>query len=434
MSTTLFWFRRDLRLHDNAGLFYALKENENVLPVFIFDSDILSKLDDVSDARVTFIHKTVEDLKRSLQSKGSDIVIRHGKPLDVFKELQTKFKLSAIYTNHDYEPYARNRDEKVAKWAEQHGIKFKTFKDQCLFEKDEILTDARKPYTVYTPYKRKVLANLDAFYLKSYPVETYESSFAKVAKPEKMMSLKDLGFQKSTLEFPSSEVPIKIIKSYADTRNFPAMENGTTHLGVHLRFGTVSIRDLARTGKKYSETWLSELIWRDFFMQILWHYPEVETRSFRPEYDNIQWRNSKSDFNRWCEGMTGYPMVDAGMRELNATGAMHNRVRMVTASFLTKHLLTHWHAGERYFAKKLLDYDLSANNGNWQWAAGSGCDAAPYFRIFNPETQAEKFDPDNEYIKKWIPELNTNKYPEPIIDHAEARSRCLQAFTKALKK
>ncbi|UOF01821.1 cryptochrome/photolyase family protein [Bdellovibrio reynosensis] len=434
MSMTLFWFRRDLRLHDNAGLFYALKENENVLPVFVFDSDILSKLDDEADARVTFIHETVTDLKQSLQKKGSDLVVRHGKPLEIFKELHGKLKFSAIYTNHDYEPYARQRDDQVLAWAKKQGIEFKTFKDQTLFEKDEILTEARKPYTVYTPYKRKVLANLDSFYLKSYPVETYESSFAKKPNPEKIISLKELGFTKSNLQFPSSEVPIKVIKNYAETRNFPALENGTTHLGVHLRFGTVSVRDLARTGKKYSETWLSELIWRDFFMQILWHFPEVETRSFRPEYDKIQWRNSKTDFNRWCEGMTGYPLVDAGMRELNATGTMHNRVRMVTASFLTKHLLIHWHSGERYFAKKLLDFDLAANNGNWQWAAGSGCDAAPYFRIFNPETQAEKFDPENEYIKKWIPELDTNKYPSPIIDHAEARGRCLQAFTKALKK
>lgn len=434
-KVNIFWFRRDLRLNDNAGLFYALKERgENVLPLFIFDTDILDRLEDRGDPRVTFIYETIADIKEELQRKKSDLLVRHGKPLDVIKKLSEELQIASIYTNHDYEPMARERDEKVRAWAARSGIEFKTFKDQTLFEKDEILTDTGKPYTVYTPYKKKVLASLSEFYLKSYPNDLYESAYAKRARPEKMCSLKEIGFEKSNLDFPPMEVSTKILKGYEKTRDFPALEHGTTHLGLHLRFGTVSVRELAREGKKYSDVWLSELIWRDFFMQILWHYPQVEKKSFRPEYDKIAWRNSPKDFQRWKEGSTGYPLVDAGMRELNTTGYMHNRVRMVTASFLCKHLLIHWYEGERYFAQKLLDYDLAANNGNWQWAAGSGCDAAPYFRIFNPTAQAEKFDPKNEYIKKWVPEFNTSRYPQPMIEHAEARGRCLFEFTKAVKK
>lgn len=431
---TLFWFRRDLRLHDNAGLFHALKESTNVLPLFIFDTDILCALNDIRDARVTFIHRTVADLKEALQAKGSDLIVRQGAPLDVLVTLATERSIEAIYTNHDYEPSARERDENIARWARAAGIQFKTFKDQTLFEKEEILTDAGRPYTVYTPYKKKVLSHINEFYLKSYPNDLYEGSYFKLAQPEKMPPLKYFGFEKSPLEFPSLELSAETLKNYAKNRDFPALTGGTTHLGLHLRFGTVSVRELAREGLRHSEVWLSELIWRDFFMQILWHFPLVEKQSFRPDYDKIAWRKSKSDFQRWSEGTTGYPLVDAGMRELNATGYMHNRVRMVTASFLCKHLLIHWYEGERFFAGKLLDYDLSANNGNWQWAAGSGCDAAPYFRIFNPEAQAEKFDPQNEYIKKWVPELASSRYPAPMIDHVEARGRCLQEFTKVLKK
>lgn len=432
-KTCIFWLRRDLRLFDNAGLFHSLKDHSSVQPLFIFDEDILGKLDDPGDLRVNFIHQTVTALKGELQAKGSDLLVRYGKPLDVFKQLIEERDIEAIYTNRDEEPEALIRDKKVCQLAESHGIVFKTFKDHSLFERDEILTDSKKPYTVYTPYKNKVLATLNDFYLKSYPVDLYESSYAKNKKHEKMISLKEIGFHHVDFEFPPLEVSAKMLKNYQQTRDIPANEKGTSHLGMHLRFGTVSVRELAREGRKYSPVWLSELIWRDFFKQILWHYPHVVKKSFRPAYDDIAWRKSKADFQKWCEGKTGYPLVDAGMRELNATGYMHNRVRMVTASFLCKHLLIHWYHGERYFAKKLLDYDLSANNGNWQWAAGSGCDAAPYFRIFNPETQAEKFDPDDKYIKKWVPEYGTDDYPEPMIEHAEARGRCLQAFTKALK-
>ncbi|QDK38083.1 deoxyribodipyrimidine photo-lyase [Bdellovibrio sp. NC01] len=431
---TLFWFRRDLRLNDNAGLFHALKEHDNVLPVFIFDTEILEKLEDREDPRVTFIYQTIANLKEELQAKGSDLLVRHGKPLEVFKELFAKLPVEAIYTNHDYEPYARARDEHVAKLATKHKIEFKTYKDQCLFEKDEILTGQGKPYTVFTPYKNKVLENLTSFYLKSYPNKKYEKSYAQIKKAEPLISLKQMGFETTKIALPSNKISSKTLKEYAEKRDIPSEEKGTTHIGMHLRFGTVSIRELAREAKKHSDVWLSELIWRDFFMQILWHFPQVEKQSFRPEYDKIEWRKSKKDFERWATGTTGYPMVDAGMRELNATGFMHNRVRMVVASFLCKHLLIHWSEGERYFAKKLLDYELSSNNGNWQWAAGSGCDAAPYFRIFNPEAQEAKFDPKQKYVEKWIPELHTDKYPEPMIAHVEARGRCLQAFTKALKK
>ncbi|MEN0057395.1 MAG: deoxyribodipyrimidine photo-lyase [Bdellovibrio sp.] len=431
---TIFWFRRDLRCEDNAGLFYALKEHASVLPVFIFDTDILEKLEDPQDARVTFIYQAVQNLKEELQSHGSDLLVRYGSPLAVFKELAREEKIEALYFNHDYEPAARKRDAAVTTWAQEQGIEVKSYKDQCLFEKNEIVTSTQTPYTVFTPYKKKVLSHLDSFYLRSYPLHLYAGSYARRAQPEPMPSLQKLGFRLSTQVFAPAEVPSRVLKNYAQQRDFPALEQGTSHLGVHLRFGTVSIREWAREGKKLSETWLSELIWRDFFMQILWHFPQVEKKSFRPEYDRIAWRSSKADWERWCEGQTGYPFVDAGMRELNATGFMHNRVRMITASFLCKHLLIHWYEGERYFAKKLLDYDLAANNGNWQWAAGSGCDAAPYFRIFNPMTQAEKFDPDSEYIRKWVPEWGTDAYPAPMIDHVEARGRCLQTFTKALKK
>lgn len=431
-NIVLFWFRRDLRLEDNAGLFHALKENKNVLPLFIFDTEILKRLEDPKDARVSFIHKTVNTLKEQLRLKKCDLLVRHGKPLEVFKTLSKEFKIESIYLNHDYEPVARKRDEKVSRWAQQNRIEFKTFKDQTLFEKDEILNGAGKPYTVFTPYKNKVLSHLNSFYLKSYPVGLYENSFATVSKPEKMPSLSEIGFEPATVEIPSWNFSSTFLKKYAKTRDFPA-EEGTTHIGPHLRFGTVSIRKIAREAKKYSDAYLSELIWRDFFMQILWHFPQVEKQSFRPEYDKIAWRTSKADFRKWSEGNTGYPFVDAGMRELNATGYMHNRVRMVVASFLCKHLLIHWSEGEKYFAKKLLDYELASNNGNWQWAAGSGCDAAPYFRIFNPQTQAEKFDPHQEYIKKWIPEWRTSQYPAPMIEHTEARGRCLQAYSKVLR-
>ncbi len=429
----VFWFRRDLRLDDNAGLFAAVKENPQVLPLFIFDTDILDPLDR-SDARVTFIHQKVSQLKQQLWQFQSDLIVRKGRPLQVFENLIHEFEIRKVYINHDYEPSAVRRDEQVKAFLNSQGVEFCSYKDQVLFEKDEILTGQGKPYTVYTPYKKKVLEHLSSFYLQSYPNEKYQKSFARFVDPKAMLSLSELGFEKSHLEFPGQEISIPTLKSYEQTRDFPALPEGTSRLGLHFRFGTISPRTAARLGKQYSAVWLSELIWRDFFMQILWHFPQVVDRSFRPEYDKIAWRDSKEDFDRWCAGETGYPFVDAGMRELNKTGHMHNRVRMVVGSFLTKHLLIHWSKGERYFASKLFDYDLAANNGNWQWVAGSGCDAAPYFRIFNPQSQMLKFDPDLEYVKKWVPEFEGPRYPSPIIEHNEARERCLREYSKALKK
>lgn len=437
MPLAIFWYRRDLRTDDNAGLYHALKESQEkgwqVQPIFIFDTQILGQLD-ADDTRVPFIHQTLTDLQKQFQKRGADLWVFEGKPSEVFEELFKTEEIGAVYTNHDYEPQAIQRDEKIQKLCEKKGIDFKTFKDQVIFEKSEILTDARKPYTVYTPYKKKWLAGVSPFYLKAYPTELYFKSLKPHKKTKAMPSLKQLGFSEVPEDFyPPATLEKKMLKDYGKLRDFPALEGATSRLGLHLRFGTLSIRELAREAKKGSDVWLSELIWRDFFMQILFHFPHVEKSSFRPEYEKVEWRSDKKEFQRWCDGMTGYPIVDAGMRELNTTGHMHNRVRMVVASFLTKHLLMHWSLGERYFAKKLLDFDLAANNGNWQWAAGTGCDAAPYFRIFNPESQTERFDQDLKYIKKWVPELGTKEYPESMVDHKMARDRALQAFAKALK-
>ncbi len=429
---TLFWFRRDLRLTDNSGLFEALKNSDNVLPLFIFDTDILSKLES-HDLRVPFIHNTVLNLKDELQKKKSDLLIEHGNTADIFKKLSEKYKIKSIFANHDYEPSAIRRDKDIDDWAKNKNIEFKTFKDHVIFEKNEILTDQQKPYTVFTPYKKKWLASLSKYYLKSYPVDLYEHHFYKLKLSEPVVTLKQMNFKDSNHVYPETEVQTQILKNYAEKRDFPALDQ-TSKLGLHLRFGTVSPRELAREGKKFSDVWLSELIWRDFFTQILWHFPHVVNGSFRPQYENIKWRKNESDFDRWKNGQTGYPLVDAGMRELNQTGHMHNRVRMVVASFLCKHLLMHWHQGERYFASKLLDYDLSANNGNWQWAAGTGCDAAPYFRVFNPTTQLEKFDKDLVYTKKWVPEFGTSQYTKEIVEHTFARDRALTEYKKGLQK
>lgn len=430
---SLYWFRRDLRIEDNRGLAEALCSNDTIIPIFIFDQMILERLKNPQDARVQFLHQVLTEMKLNLQEQGQDLLVFHGKPLNILKNLHQEYAFKAIYTNHDYEPYPMMRDAEVQAWAKKTDIEFHTFKDQVIFEKTEVLTDQKKPYTVYTPYKNKWLSQVNAQSLKAFPSLQNQESFLKNSKKQKMPSLESLGFQNRIFEYPKAVISNEVLKKYAATRDFPYLENGTSRLGVHLRFGTVSIRKMASLAQKTSEVWLSELIWREFFMQILWHFPKVTNSSFRPAFEKVAWRDDKDDFKKWCLGQTGYPLVDAGMRELNQTGHMHNRVRMVTASFLTKHLLMHWFKGERYFARHLLDYDLSANNGNWQWAAGTGCDAAPYFRIFNPEAQLEKFDPDFIYVKKWVPEFGTSAYPEPMIDHKEARARCLKAFDLALK-
>jgi deoxyribodipyrimidine photo-lyase len=426
----IFWYRRDLRLHDNAGLYHALKGDLPVLPLFIFDKNILDALEDRQDRRVTFIHQQIQRLSEELKKLGSSILVKYGKPEEVWIEILQQYEVKAVYTNHDYEPYARERDAKISRLLSSRNIPFYTFKDQTIFEKDEILKDDGKPYTVFTPYSRKWKKQLNDFFLKSYPNEKYFYRFLKISSLP-LIRLQEMGFVESDYRFPTSEIRQELLVRYGESREFPAMQ-GTSRVSVHLRFGTVSIRELARKGLIFSEKWLNELIWRDFYMMILWHFPHAAASAFNPAYDHIAWINNEKDFEAWCKGETGYPMVDAGMRELNETGFMHNRVRMITACFLTKHLLIDWRWGEAYFAKKLIDFELSSNNGGWQWASGSGCDAAPYFRIFNPTLQAQKFDKDFQYIKKWVPEFGQLSYPKPIVNHEFARDRALEVYKKGL--
>jgi len=425
-ATTVFWFRRDLRLTDNAGLYYALKENQIVLPLFIFDTQILEKLEDKKDGRVGFIYQTIADLKAQLEEMGSTLMVLHGDPEEIFRIISP----AAVYANDDGEPYAQRRDNTVRKILKQKGSVLKTFKDHVIFARDEVLKDDGKPYTIFTPYSRKWKSFYNASHINSYPSEKLFSSLVKT-NPMPTASLEEIGFEETEMIFPSRIILKSVIEQYHKQRNFPAL-HGTTRLSIHLRFGTVSIRKLARLAWRTNEAWLNELIWRDFYHMILCHFPKVETKSFKPLYDNIEWRNNPEEFDAWCRGQTGYPIVDAGMRELNATGFMHNRVRMIVASFLTKHLLIDWRWGEAYFAGKLLDFDLAANNGGWQWAAGCGCDAAPYFRVFNPQLQTEKFDPTLAYVNKWVPEHNTADYPVAIVEHKFARDRALKVYRAAL--
>lgn len=431
---SIFWFRRDLRLEDNAGLFQALSFGKPVLCLFIFDRKILDKLKNHADARVEFIHQNLITLNQELKEFGSSLLVQMGDPVEIWKKLILQYDIVSVFINRDFEPYARQRDKEIEEILQEKKISFLSSKDQVIFEKDEIVKDDGKPYTVFSPYKRKWLMALkeNSFHpyaslglVKSGKAKFYPSSTLA------FLSLDDIGFKPSSIKFPEQDYR-NILENYAENRNFPAIP-GTSRISVHLRFGTISIRKLASEGKKHSETWLSELIWREFYFMILWHFPRVVGNAFRPEYDRIPWRNSESDFQKWCLGETGYPLVDAGMRELNETGFMHNRVRMVVASFLTKHLLIDWRLGEAYFAEKLLDFELSSNNGGWQWAAGSGVDAAPYFRIFNPYEQEKKFDSKHEYIKRWVKEWNTGRYPLPMVEHKFARARCLDVYQKALK-
>ena len=426
---TIFWFRRDLRLEDNIGLFHALNSGEQVLPVFIFDPDILTQLPE-DDARVTFIHALLSKIQEQLLKKGKSLAVFHGKPQAVFQTLIASHNISTVYTNHDYEPLARKRDMEIYSLLKEHHITFKTSKDQVIFEKNDVVKDDGTPYVVYTPYSKKWKEKFRGIQLSRYPSEDYLDNISIHAYP--FLSLEDIGFKKSAITVSPFDISEKLIDHYEATRNFPAI-SGTSMLGTYLRFGAVSIRKMVqKASESRYETFLNELIWREFFMQILWHFPHTVNRSFREKYDAVVWENNEVLFQKWCEGKTGYPFVDAGMRELNATGHMHNRVRMIVASFLCKHLLIDWKWGETYFAQHLLDYEQSSNVGNWQWAAGSGVDAAPYFRIFNPTEQIKKFDPDLKYIKKWIPELETSLYPKPIVDHKEAREKCLSVYKKAV--
>lgn len=432
-QVNIMWFRRDLRLTDNAALYHALKAELPVLPIFIFDKNILDDLSDKKDKRVQFIYQALEQMQHKLEELHSGLHVFYGTPEEVFTKLLKQYAIGAVYTNRDYEQYAIDRDVSIGNLLVSNQAAFRSYKDQVIFEYNEVIKDDGTPYTVFTPYSRKWKAKLNTFYLSSYPARKYYANFYQQSAPA-FPSLRQMGFEKTEADFPSDTVSDKLIQHYADTRDFPA-QRGTSRLGIHLRFGTISIRALAREANKKGETFSNELIWRDFYHMILSQFPHVRAgKSFRQDYDQIKWRNNEKEFERWCAGNTGYPIVDAGMRELNTTGFMHNRVRMITASFLTKHLLIDWRWGEAYFAEKLLDYDYAANNGGWQWAAGSGCDAAPYFRVFNPTLQTQKFDKELTYIRKWVPELDSMQYPAPMVVHEEARKRALEVYGKALKK
>ncbi len=429
-AVSVFWFRRDLRLFDNAGLTAALKGKLPIVPVFIFDTEILDKLDDKKDARVQFIYTELEKIKADLKKLDSDLDMRYGKPEKIWEELIEDFNVQSVFTNRDYEPYARDRDKRIKTFLGKKDISFHDYKDQIIFDRDEVLKDDGDPYVVYTPYSKKWLELLKDSDLQSFDTEKHHGNFHKFYV-DKTPTLNTMGFESFEFSYPSREVDIELIKQYDKLRNFPA-KDATSHLSLHLRFGTVSIRTLSRIAKKHNKTWLNELIWRNFYQVVIWHFPDRIENAFKKKYDNIPWRDAEADFKKWCQGKTGYPIVDAGMRQLNKTGFMHNRLRMVTASFLTKHLLIDWRWGEAYFAQKLLDFDLASNNGGWQWAAGSGVDAAPYFRIFNPHLQTKKFDPDLKFINKWIPELNGFDYPAPMVEHKAARQRALDTYKKAI--
>jgi len=425
------WLRRDLRLEDNAALFHALKAKDPVLLLFIFDKNILEDLNDKNDARVTFIYRTLQQINEELQKKGSALLIKHGTPEQVWSEVLSTYKVKGVYTNHDYEPYAIERDDTLAEFLRSESIPFHTYKDQVIFEQTEIVKADGKPYTVFTPYFRQWKNKLNDFYTQPYPVKKYIKNLLQI-NPLPFPTLPELGFQAAEQDFPSISFEHKLA-AYEERRDYP-YDDATTHLGLHLRFGTVSIREAASTAiAAKAEKWLSELAWRDFYMMILWHFPQITTQSFKPAYDNIKWHNNPEDFEAWKNGKTGYPIVDAGMHQLNQTGYMHNRVRMIVGSFLTKHLLIDWRWGEAYFAEKLLDYEMASNIGGWQWACGCGNDAAPYFRVFNPELQAKRFDPDKKYIYQWAPEYKQQKHIPPIVDHAFARERILKVFKEALK-
>ena len=426
----LFWFRRDLRFHDNAGFYNALIDADEVLPAFVFDASILDKLPK-DDGRVHFIHQHIAKMQKESEVHGSSMRVAKGNPLELIPQWSEEHYITAVYTNEDYEPYATVRDEKIKTVLAKKGIAFKTFKDQVIFAPDEVLKKDGTPYRVYTPFSRIWLAKEAEQGLPEYPTKPLLSKLHKKALP-RIPTIKALGFETPKHQASTPNYNLSLMDAYDAVRNFPAID-GTSRLGIHLRFGTVSIRDMVRKAKKSSNpTFLKELIWREFFMQILWHFPHTTTASFKPQYDRIEWRNNETDFSKWCEGNTGYPLVDAGMRELNQTGFMHNRVRMLVGSFLCKHLLIDWRWGEAYFAEKLLDYEQSSNVGNWQWVAGCGVDAAPYFRVFNPTEQVKKFDKEHTYIKKWVPEYQSLDYPTPMVDHKMARLRCLETYKAGL--
>jgi deoxyribodipyrimidine photo-lyase len=428
--TSIFWHRRDLRIEDNAGLYKALSKGTAVVPLFIFDNKILDQLPK-NDQRIIFIHQEIFRLKKEYRKLGSDLRVEYGDPAELIPSLAKELNASNVFTNRDYEPYARKRDLDIFEALKNSDVTFIGAKDHVIFEKDEVLKNDGGPYTVFTPYSRKWKDTLNDSSLQSYPTEKFFASLAQFQQSD-CISLEQMGFSSEQhVSFPAKEFPVQIIKDYTQKRDFPALSS-TSMLGLHLRFGTISIRALAREAVKSNETFLNELIWRDFYQMIIHHFPHSAKDAFREKYDRIPWEHNEVHYQAWCEGKTGYPLVDAGMRELNATGFMHNRVRMVVASFLSKHLLLDWRLGEVYFAEKLLDYDQASNVGGWQWAAGCGCDAAPYFRVFNPQSQQEKFDKDFVYIRKWVPEFGTTAYPQPIVEHSFARLRAIERYKTAL--
>ena len=430
----LFWFRRDLRLSDNAGLFRALELGIPVQPVFIFDRSILDRLEDRTDARVQFIHGEVERLREELQALGSNLWCGYGIPEDIHRSWILEHpEIQGVFANRDYEPYARERDARIEALYREGDRWFKGAKDHVVFEKSEVVKPDGLPYTVFTPYSRRWRAALEANGIPNYPSEgLLGQGLIKSELQNQVPSLESMGFAPSSIPMPPKTWSHDTLVHYAQRRDIPSDEQGTTRLGLHLRFGTISVRALLRAGLEASETFVNELIWRDFYQMVLYHFPDSPKKAIKPAYDRIEWESNEAHFAAWCEGQTGYPMVDAGMRQLNTTGYMHNRVRMVVASFLTKHLLIDWRWGEAYFAQKLLDFDQASNVGGWQWASGSGTDAAPYFRIFNPQSQLEKFDRKLEYVQKWVPEYGTPSYPNPIVDHAWARQRCLERYKSGL--
>ena len=429
-TISIFWFRRDLRLHDNVALYHALQSEEKILPIFIFDKDILEKIPK-NDARISFIHKELNIMNEHLQSFEARISMFHGNPKEVFQSLIEKYHVVKVFTNHDYEPYAIKRDLEIKELLASNTIEFHTYKDQVIFERNEITKKDGTPYVVYTPYSKKWMEAYHINAQKNYPSEDLLSGFYSSVKPT-VLTLDDIGFTETRIPIKNYIFNSRIINEYEETRNFPALDN-TSKLGPHLRFGTVSVRQMAsRADAQENKIFLKELIWREFFMQILWHFPQTHKDSFKSKYDRINWRNNEEEFKKWCNGTTGYPMVDAGMRQLNETGFMHNRVRMLVGSFLCKHLLIDWRWGEAYFAEKLHDYEMSSNVGNWQWVAGTGVDASPYFRIFNPTSQIQKFDKELKYIQKWVPDFQELTYPTPMVEHKFARERCLKIYKEAL--
>ena len=426
MKTNIFWFRRDLRLDDNIGLNSALSSGNPVLGIFIFDEDIIENLPK-DDARISFIYQKLEEINKRLNTVNSSLLVIKGNPINVFKNLIKEYEIENLYSNLDYEPYAIDRDKKISDLLKKNKIHHFQYKDQVIFGPTEILKENSLPYTVFTAYKNKWLSK---FKQESISTEIFLnfSNFLKIKNQFPLLS--EIGFLKSKIKVV--DFNLESISNYSSQRDYPFLNAGTS-LSVHLRFGTVSIRHVINSIPNNETTFLSELIWREFFMQILFHFPYVVNSNFKKKYDEIQWKNDKKDFQNWCDGKTGYPIVDAGMQELKITGYMHNRARMIVAGFLCKHLLIDWRWGERYFSLKLLDYELSSNNGNWQWAAGTGCDSAPYFRIFNPITQQNRFDKDFIYIKRWIKDFDKENYIESIVEHDFARKRALQAYKLALE-